>query len=462
METETLSTAFGRSFERRVLWLLLNDTDFNQLTSGYIESDHFDYLPYQIILEAYKEINDKHRNGDSPSIESIQAELIQRHAKIKENSPRKESLANSIEACAKLARIRKVRETDREYIIANIRKFIQIKRTKEALLQSVDLLSEGKVEGIPELLKEAVMSAGLSPDLGIRYSSVKTRLKRYVTESQTRIKSPTDIPLIDEVLDGGLYSKMLGVVVGPQGRGKTMALIHIGAAALVRGLNVIHITLELPEVNIAQRYDGRMTGIAINELSGKLDHYRTTIIKCTRKIAGNLYIKEWGSNEASTIDIRAYLKALERHWEVKPDIILVDYAALLRPVTKRKELRFELGDTARELRQLGKDYDAAVWTASQINKMGQQSDMPEMHHSAETSELMNVADLVLTFGQSIQEKRRGRMRWMIAKNRIGGHVGRVVDLVSQEDTQTFRQCKRQSQALEDIAISRERRAHSND
>lgn len=453
---DTLEKAFGKTFEKNVLWLTLHDQDFAQQTIGHLTSDQFEHLPYQTLITTFRNINEAHGGKHLATLDTIQADLTARYNAAKEGSPSRETAAAALRSCKNLRKRKSMLSADREYTFSNVRRFVAIRNTREALIKSADLLAAGKIDDIPEIVSTAVMTGSLKPNIGIKYANVRKRLKMYTQNQQHRIRSSTDLPLIDGVMAGGLPSKTLGVFVAPQGRGKTMAMVHVGAAALIQGLTVVHCSLEIAEVDIALRYDARLTGLPISRITQDPDHFTDVLLRTAHDMEGKLYIKEWGSNEASTWDIRAYLKTLEQHEHVKPDVLLVDYAALLRPTRNRKEMRFELGDIARELRQLSKDYECAVWTASQTNKEGQKSDLPEIQHAAETSELMNVADVVFSFGQTLEEKRRERLRWAIVKNRVGGCVGRVVDCIVKEDTQLFTQAKRQSQAVEDLNKSRKR------
>ena len=66
---------------------------------------------------------------------------------------------------------------------------------------------------------------------------------------------------IDMITKGGLGKRELGVVVAPTGAGKSMALAHLGAMAVIKGKTVVHYTLELADTVVGQRYDSCITGI---------------------------------------------------------------------------------------------------------------------------------------------------------------------------------------------------------
>lgn len=223
----------------------------------------------------------------------------------------------------------------------------------------------------------------------------------------------------------------------------TMALVNIGCECLLAGLNVIHVTLEISALEASYRYDARMTGLPINEIMSGLSRHKATIRKNTKRLQANLFIKEWGSDEASAMDVRAYLKMLEARTGVIPDVLLVDYADLLRPVHQRKDLRIELKDTMRALRQISKDWDCAVWTASQTNREGWEAERISLKTIAEAWEKATISDVIIALCQTYEEKRKDKMRWMVLKNRQGGHEGHTVDCKAWGSTQLIEQARQQ-------------------
>ena len=98
------------------------------------------------------------------------------------------------------------------------------------------------------------------------------------------------------------------MVVAPTGAGKSMALAHLGAMAVVKGKTVVHYTLELADTVVGQRYDSCITGIELKNLMSMKD----SIVMAVEHIPGQLIIKEYPTKSASTRTITGHLEKLKQ------------------------------------------------------------------------------------------------------------------------------------------------------
>ena len=101
----------------------------------------------------------------------------------------------------------------------------------------------------------------------------------------------------------------------------------------------------------------------------------------------------------------------------KPDVIVVDYADLLRG--SGKEIRHELGNIYEDLRGLAGEYEIPVWTASQANRSALEEDVIDASKVSESYGKVMVADFVLSLSRKVQDKLSGTGRWHVIKNRFG-------------------------------------------
>jgi len=101
----------------------------------------------------------------------------------------------------------------------------------------------------------------------------------------------------------------------------------------------------------------------------------------------------------------------------KPDLIIVDYADLLRGTGK--EIRHELGNIYEDLRGLAGEYEVPVWTASQANRSALEDDVIGAEKIAESYSKIMTADFVLSLSRKIEDKIAGTGRWHVIKNRFG-------------------------------------------
>jgi replicative DNA helicase len=219
---------------------------------------------------------------------------------------------------------------------------------------------------------------------------------------------------MDEITGGGGGRKELGVVIAPTGVGKSMVLVHLGANAVKAGLTVVHYTLELRETVIASRYDSCITGIPLDELMDRKEEIREMI----NDFDGTLIVKEYPTKTATTNTIRAHLEKLKQQ-SIVPDMIIVDYADLLRTVSARNEKREELESIYEELRSIMMEHNVVGWTASQTNRTGLQSEIITMQSISEAFNKCFVADFIFSVSRTADDKQSNGGRIYIAKNRNG-------------------------------------------
>ena len=188
----------------------------------------------------------------------------------------------------------------------------------------------------------------------------------------------------------------------------------LGAQALLKGVNVVHYTLELSDTTIASRYDSCITGVSLNDLFS----FKELIYEKVQDVKGQLIVKEYPTKSASTRTIKNHLEKLVNRG-VEPGLIIVDYGDLLRPVTVRKEKRTELESIYEEMRSIAQEFQCPVWTASQTNRSGLNAEVITMESISEAFSKCFVADLIFTVSRTMEDKTSNTGRMYVAKNRNG-------------------------------------------
>jgi replicative DNA helicase len=254
------------------------------------------------------------------------------------------------------------------------------------------------------------MKAGADKEIGHEYN--ESVAERY--QENIRSTIPTPWPIINDVSDGGFGKGELIVFVAPAGIGKSWGLINVGAHAIKQGLNVVHYTLELNAGYVGQRYDAVATGIANQSLKYNIDEIQSTV----DKLKGNLVIKYYPTKTASCSTIRAHIEKMILVGK-KPDLVIVDYADLLRGAVARKEMRHELESIYEDLRGIAGEYEVPLYTASQANRSALEDDIIEAGKISESYSKVMIADFVLSLSRKVTDKIAGTGRWHIIKNRFG-------------------------------------------
>ena len=298
---------------------------------------------------------------------------------------------------------------DLDFVQKKMIEFCKNQSLKNAILKSVDLLQIGEFDKIKTVIDKA-MKAGTLSDLGHDY--ISELLTRFEESTRDTVKTPWNV--INDVMDGGLGKGELGVVVAPAGIGKTWFLQSIGADAVKRGKTVVHYTLELNQAYVGLRYDTIFTGIP----TANLKYSMSDVEKVINKLTGDLLIKYFPTRTASVQTLSAHLKNLELH-DRMPDLVLVDYADILRDTSGIKDYRLQLGNIYEDLRGLAGEYDIPIWTASQANRSSLEEDVIEADKVAESYSKVMTADFIMSVSRKATDKIANTGRVHIMKNRFG-------------------------------------------
>ena len=392
--TDRLSS-YGYAFQIKVITALLTDKSFLQqisdiLIPGYFESDANNWI-VDIILEYHRDYK------SSPTLEVM---------KVKMEDLDHEVLKTSVIQHLKDA-WRFTEAPDLEFIKEQALDFCKNQEIKKAILSSVELLKHGKYEEIKVAVDNALKSGG-DKDLGHEYMvNIEERYNESVRDTQ---ETPWEV--INELTDGGLGKGELGVMVAPAGIGKSWALMNIGAHAVKTGKTVLHYTLELNQAYVGLRYDSVITGIPQQNLK----HYMEEVKEQLSKLDGELIIKHYPTKTVSVMGIRSHIEKCIMQ-DKKPDVVIVDYADLLRGHGAEK--RHELEGIYEDLRGMAGEYEIPVWTASQANRSALEEDVIDASKISESYGKVMVADFVLSLSRKVQDKLAGTGRWHVIKNRFG-------------------------------------------
>lgn len=305
--------------------------------------------------------------------------------------------------------VTKVQDSDLDYVRDRFLDFARNQSLKSAIIKSVDLLQEGKYDSIKTLVDTALRS-GQPKHIGHMWNDdVDIRLTHVSRDTVT-----TGWDVIDGITGGGLAGGELGVIAAPSGIGKSWALATLGANALRKGKCVAHYTLELNENYVGIRYDTIFTGIEPGNVLNNVEAVKDIVTK----IPGKLIIRYYPAKSATCHSLLAHVQQLIALGH-KPDLMLVDYADLLR-ASERVDARYqELGAIYEELRGIAGELNIPVWTASQTQRSSIQDDVIQADKIAESYQKIMTADLVISLSRKLEDKVNKTGRAHIIKNRFG-------------------------------------------
>jgi len=399
--TENVDTIaqFGPAFQAKVIAALMKDPKFLGQSMDVINPHFFDSDAGQWLCNR---IIDYYQNyKDSPGLDFFKAEMGQL-----DDKPELKTAAVSF---LREAWNYTTHAGDLAYVQDKFLDFAKNQTLKNAILKSADLLQRGDYGKIKTMIDQA-MKAGTQKDIGLMWlEDIDTRHIH-----SARNTTPTGWGAIDEVIDGGLGLGELGVIAAPSGAGKSWVLTKLGQAALVQGKTVMHYSYELNQNYQGVRYDTCFTGIEPQRLSENLDRVKAVL----EHVPGKLLIKYFPSRTASVHTLAAHLDYM-RAQEFIPDIILVDYADLMRATVKAEARYQELGYIYEELRGLAGELQVPIWTASQTQRGSIELEVIEADKIAESYDKVKTADVLLSLSRKTEDKLTNTARFHIVKNRFG-------------------------------------------
>lgn len=310
-----------------------------------------------------------------------------------------------------------------------------------AILAAAEKVQRNDMGDMLSGIQQAMMVGEDLTNLGIVYKDTE-RFEAYRQRLDPRDIIPTGIGHLDFALDGGLRRGELGVISSPPKRGKTSTLINLvfGAITHVQGYTVVHYSLEMDKHDVAARYDARLLGDKCILRYQDMDAYLVELQASLAQVVGNLRVQQYFTRAASIQTVRSHLSILAAQGFV-PDLVVVDYADIMRPVRRLGEHRHEQAGIYEDLRQLAGEFNCGVWTASQTNRLSLDEETVGLVHTAESLEKVMIADLIISFCQTRDEAAHGLCRL------FGAGCRRVDDGFTVECAINRKQCRITSTAL---------------
>jgi replicative DNA helicase len=239
----------------------------------------------------------------------------------------------------------------------------------------------------------------------------------------------TGWPTLDRKLFGGMNRGELQIFAGGSGSGKSLFMQNIAVNWIAAGLNGVYLTLELSEELCAMRIDSMVANISTKEVFRDIDNVEMKV-RIAGKKYGRLRIKYMPA-QSNVNQIRAYLKELEIQTNQKIDFIMVDYLDLIMPVSAKvspNDLFVKDKYVSEELRNLSRELNILMVTASQLNRSAvEEIEFDHSHISGGISKI-NTADNVFGIFTSRQMRERGRYQIQLMKTRSSSGVGQKIDL----------------------------------
>jgi replicative DNA helicase len=314
-------------------------------------------------------------------------------------------------------------DTNLDWLVSSTEEFCQEKGIYNAIMKSIDIMNNNKSTqskgAIPQLLSDA-LAISFDPNVGHDY--LEDYQNRYEYYHRVEEKISFDLEFFNKITKNGFSKKTLNIVMGSTGGGKSLFMCHVAASCLNMGKNVLYITLELAEEEVAKRIDANLMNITFDDLM-KLseDMYKKRAETIKQKTTGKLIIKEYPTASASTIHFKALLNELYLKKSFKPDIIFVDYLNICTSARIKQGAQVNsytyVKAIAEELRGLAVEFGVPLVSATQTNRAGFDNSDVDLTNTSESFGLPATADFMFALISTEDLEKLGQIMVKQLKNR---------------------------------------------
>ena len=314
-------------------------------------------------------------------------------------------------------------DTNTDWLVSTTEQFCQDKAVYNAMMKSIEIMNNknGSLSkgAIPQLLSDAL---AVSFDTAIGHDFFDQYEERYEYYHRVEEKIAFDLEFFNKITKGGVSKKTLNMIMGGVHTGKSMFLCHFSAAYLAQGKNVLYITLEMAEEEIAKRIDCNLLNITFDDLEKiSKDMFDKKVKTAMSKTNGKLIIKEYPATTASIHHFKSLLNELELKKKFVPDVIMIDYINLCASSRLKagsaSDTYVYVKSVAEEVRGFGQQCGIPIWSATQLNRSGFGSSDPDMTNTAESFGLPATVDLLLVLIATEEMKQLNQIMVKQLKNR---------------------------------------------
>jgi hypothetical protein len=334
-------------------------------------------------------------------------------------------------------------ELQEAYVLGELDRFLATQRLINTVNRASDLLHAGSLEEARETLATPDVVTLDKPGVFLRDTERWLAFLRDDEEDHDRFACGIDT--LDERGVRPARGEFFALL-GCSGTGKSWFLINAGKHnAIDEHKNVLHITLEnsldvtlgrytqcllsltrdqtkTVEVRLFDRGDGgsearlrRRPDNPTAESLGSLGYHELAHRLAPFQRRGQLLVKHFPTGTLSLGMLVAYLDSLDKLHEFKPDIVLLDYLALMNIDTR--DLRVAMGKLARDLRGLAEIRRFAFMTVVQAHRRALTAGLVTAGAVAEDWSIVHTADTFLTYSQTPHEHKQGIARILVDKAR---------------------------------------------
>lgn len=411
---EEVRYEFDAGFQAKILNLMLRDTKFALRAKDLVKPEFFTEAAMGALVRLAQEHVQLYRSA--PDLKILPT-LIKDAIAAKRIRP---DMIPEIKSL--LAKVLHADLSNPDYVRDKIVEFAQHQAYEKFIMDSVAMLEKGDFESIKKAMKEAQAVGASANDVGYDYfAEIRGRSQMredFVTGKIVKRGITTGYPKLDPYLyHMGWGRRELSLLGGAAKSGKTIGLGDFSKNAAIAGYNAFYGSCEVSTQILSERLDASVSETLMRELNKDYAKVESAVSAIGAKSA-KLMIHDYPSGSLKPSHL---FRTLDQYRAdgVTFDLITVDYADIMAAEYRSDSLIENMRSIYIDLRAIAYEFDAAVLTATQINREGAKSTTAKATDVAEDYNKVRTADVFITINASEAEKLVGECRLFWAASRTG-------------------------------------------
>jgi len=324
--------------------------------------------------------------------------------------------------------LQEIDSINEQYVLDKIFEAIKHIRFEEAILVSARHVKNKKYDDAKRVMLEAMKDPKAKTFQYLDY--FRDREDVIVRMSEEPFLMKTLIPSMDRII-GGIRRREVVVWLGTPKSGKTFGLISMAHAALIQGLTVVFISLELHRYRIAGRMDqtaGFLGGLRKQAQEvmvceqGKWKKKRKRIktiydpgsVESARgglqRLGGKLIIASAPPNTKNYIDFEMFLDELEAVEGIVPHVLIGDYLRNMRGTSSTQSRKEKISENCQGLVKIASERALVLHSAMQGNRKGMSAKTLRPDMIADDIDPIGYVDMVPAICQTLKEEAQNKAR----------------------------------------------------
>ena len=390
---------------------LINNEEYGRKVLPYVKEEYFETYSDKVIFGVIKSYVEKYNKFPNDQAVKIDLESMQLDDRVYK------------ECKEKLSELEYDSTKDLEWVLDKTEKFCQERAVYNAIMSSIQILDNKDPKNsrgsIPKILQDAL---AVSFDTHIGHDFIEDSDPRFEYYHRVEDRVPFRLEYLNRITKNGLPKKTLNVILAGPHVGKSLFMCSTASGNLLDGKNVLYITMEMAEEEIARRIDANILDIPIEELDIiPKDVFDKKINRVKGKTSGKLIIKEYPTSTAGSANFRHLLMELKLKKNFVPDIIYIDYLNIC--ASSRLKMGANVNSytyvkaIAEELRGLAVEFNVPIVSATQTTRSGFGNSDVDITDTSESFALPATVDFMLALVTSEELESLGQIMAKQLKNR---------------------------------------------